>query len=144
MMPSPGYHTVPGGSECEKSPTLQIYRHEVESDASCCQEGALNLGNLWVPLAEMGQNGPVCLGLQYHTNSARQPKYSHNMEIMPAKHLDKVQARKGRPSHRQDEELSDLRPYLDSFTCKAMPLGFGIFNELILKCCLQFTLVRKQ
>lgn len=71
-MPSPGYQTVPRRAEGEKLPTLQVYGHEVKSDASRCQERTLNLGNLWISLAEMSQNGSVRLGLHDHTLSASQ------------------------------------------------------------------------
>ena len=44
--------------------TFQVDGHEIKGNASSCQERTLNLGNLWVALAEMGQNGPISLGLQ--------------------------------------------------------------------------------
>ena len=45
-------------------PTFQVDGHEVKRDACGCQEGFLDFGNFWVSLTEVGQNGPVSLGLQ--------------------------------------------------------------------------------
>lgn len=43
--------------------TFQVNGHEIKGNASSCQERTLNLGDLWVALAEMCQNGPISLGL---------------------------------------------------------------------------------
>jgi len=55
----------------EKLLTFQVDGHEVEGNAGCGKKGLVNLGDLWVTLTEVSQDGPVGSRLQ------AQPSLSH-------------------------------------------------------------------